>query len=145
MQRTRGRIATLALACVLLLSLGASYALAAQQQPTTGGGTSASKGAKTDKKQRHKDKGVITAARGDKVAIKKADGENQTFTLGSKTKFRVNGDKEAAAGDLKPGMKTTVVTREASDGSEKVKKVRAHTPKAGKKAAKSEKASSSGR
>ena len=34
MQRTTGRIAILALARVLLVSLGGSYALAQQQQPT---------------------------------------------------------------------------------------------------------------
>ena len=66
MQRTTGRIAILALARVLLVSLGGSYALA-QQQPTDTADRAqeAPKKAKADNKERHKYKGgAISAVRG---------------------------------------------------------------------------------
>jgi hypothetical protein len=134
MQRTTGRIATLALACVLLLSLGGSYALAQQQQQPTDTADRAQvapKKAKADNKERHKYKGgAISAVSGNQVSFKGADGKDRKFTLDSETRVKANG-KQGSAGDLKAGMKATVRTVEHKDsgGSEKVAKVRAHTPK----------------
>lgn len=132
MQRTTGRIAILALACVLLVSLGGSYALA-QQQPTDAADRAqeAPKKAKADNKERHKHKGgAISAVSGNQVSFKGADGKDRKFTLGSETRVKANG-KQGSAGDLKARMKATVRTVEHKDsgGSEKVAKVRAHTPK----------------
>lgn len=133
MQRTTGRIAILALARVLLVSLGGSYALAQQQQPTDTADRAqeAPKKAKADNKERHKYKGgAISAVSGNQVSFKGADGKDRKFTLDSETRVKADG-KQGSAGDLKAGMKATVRTVEHKDsgGSEKVAKVRAHTPK----------------
>ncbi len=138
MQTTKARIATLALACVLLFSLGGSYALAAQQPEDAGNSKGASKKAGGDTK--HKYKGVISAVKGNQIALKGEDGKSKRFTLDSKTKVLGKDKQEGSVSDLKVGMKAKVRTKETSERSEKVKKVRAHTPK---KAANSGKASSS--
>jgi Tfp pilus assembly protein PilV len=105
MHRTRGRIATLALACLLLLSLSSSYALAQQQQPATSADATqeeekaSKKAKKADKKQRHKYKGVISAVNGTEVTFKRANGEDRKLTLNSEPRVKANGE-EGSVSDL---------------------------------------------
>ena len=112
MQTTRRRIATMALACVLLLTLSGSYALASG-----------------DTKQKHTYKGVISAVEGNQLTLKGDDVQSGQFTLNSKTKIHGKHRQAGSISDLKPGMKAKVRTKETSKGSEKVKKVRVHMPK----------------
>ena len=68
------------------------------------------------------DRGELTSVGNGQIALKDADGPNQTFNLDSHTKVKVD-DQQSSPSDLKAGMQVVIHTRQPTGQSAKVNKV----------------------
>jgi hypothetical protein len=73
-------------------------------------------------------KGLITAVDGAQLTLEESDGVSQTFTLSSATKVKID-KKLDTAGDLQPGMKALLISKQKEGQQPDVKRVKAHTPR----------------
>jgi hypothetical protein len=72
-------------------------------------------------------KGQITAVNGTQLTLKETNGASQTFTLSANTKVKID-RKLDNAGDLQPGMKALLTSKQKQGQQPEVKRVAAHTP-----------------